>query len=117
MIYTPDDLLLLEAEHLARDLLLNVEETQVAVAALVNSWAPVLQAASDYFAPQAVTPCSQVLEIGRGLRGDASDWIGKGGTDPRLSRIRELLKDGAAASEVTRRAPQRQNASTWQPTQ
>jgi hypothetical protein len=110
MIDTADDLLLLEAEHLARDLLLNVEETQGAVAALVNSWAPVIQAASDYFAPQAVTPCSQVLEIGRGLRRDASDWIGKGGTDPRLSRIRELLKDGAAASEVTRRVPQRQNA-------
>jgi len=110
MIDTPDDLLLLEAEHLARDLLLNVEETQGAVAALVNSWAPAIQAASDYFAPQAVTPCSQVLEIGRGLRRDASDWIGKGGTDPRLSRIRELLNDGAAASEATRRVPQRQNA-------
>ena len=35
MIDTADDLLLLEAEHLARDLLLNVEETQGAVAALV----------------------------------------------------------------------------------
>jgi hypothetical protein len=110
MIDTADDLLLLEAEHLARDLLLNVEETQGAVAALVNSWAPVIQAASDYFAPQTVTPCSQVLEIGRGLRRDASEWIGKGGTDPRLSRIRELLKDGAAASEETRRVPQRQKA-------
>src|SRR5665647_897662 len=110
MIDTPDDLLLLEAEHLARDLLLNVEETQGAVAALVNSWASVIQAASDYFAPQTVTPCSQVLEIGRGLRRDASDYIGKGGTDPRLNRIRELLKDGAAASEVTRRVPQRQKA-------
>ncbi len=110
MIDTADDLLLLEAEHLARDLLLNVEETQGAVAALVNSWAPVIQAASDYFAPETVTPCSQVLEIGRGLSGDAWDWIGKGGTDPRLGRIRELLKDGAAASEVTRRVPQRQNA-------
>jgi hypothetical protein len=110
MIDTADDLLLLEAEHLARDLLLNAEETQGAVAALVNSWTPAIQAASDYFAPQAVTPCSQVLEIGRGLRRDASDWIGKGGTDPRLSRIRELLKDGAAASEVIRRVPQRQHA-------
>ena len=109
MIDTPDDLLLLEAEHLARDLLLNVEETQGAVAALLNSWAPAVQAASDYFAPQAVTPCSQVLEIGRGLRRDASDWIGKGATDPRLNRIRELLKDGAAASEGVRHVPQRQN--------
>ena len=110
MIDIADDLLLLEAEHLARDLLLNVEETQGAVAALINSWAPVIQAASDYFAPQTVTPCSQVLEIGRGMRRDASDWIGKGGTDPRLNRIRELLNDGAAAPEATRSVPPRQNA-------
>jgi hypothetical protein len=51
-----------------------------------------------------------VLEIGRGLRRDAWDWIGKGAPDPRLSRIRELFEDGAAAPEMTRRVPQRQNA-------
>ncbi len=107
---TADDLLLREAEHLARDLLLNVDDTKAAVAALVNSWAPAIQAASDYFSPQAVTPCSQILEIARGLRRDASEWIGDGGTEPRLSRIRELLKDGAAASEEIRRRPQRQHA-------
>jgi hypothetical protein len=110
MIDTPDDLLLLEAEHLARDLLLDADETQSAVASLVNGWTPVIQAASAYFGTQDVTPCSQVLEIGRGLRPDAWDWIGKGAPDPRLSRIRELLEDASSAPETARRVPRRQNA-------
>jgi len=55
---TPDDLLLLEAEHLARDLLLNADETQGAAASLLNGWTPIIQAASAYFAPQDETPCS-----------------------------------------------------------
>jgi len=93
---TPDDLLLLEAEHLARDLLLNADETQGAAASLLNGWTPIIQAASAYFAPQDETPCSQVLEIGRGLRRDAWDWIGKGAPDPRLSRIRELFEDASS---------------------
>jgi hypothetical protein len=110
MIDTPDDLLLLEAEHLARDLLLNADETQGAVASLLSGWTPVIQAASAYFAPETVTPCSQVLEIGRGLRRDALDWIGKTAPDPRLSRIRELFEDASSAPETARRVPPRQNA-------
>ena len=107
---TPDDLLLLEAEHLARDLLLNADETQGAAASLLNGWTPIIQAASAYFAPQDETPCSQVLEIGRGLRRDAWDWIGKGAPDPRLSRIRELFEDASSTPETARRVPRRQNA-------
>ena len=107
MIDTPDDLLLLEAEHLARDLLLNADETQGAVASLLSGWTPVIQAASAYFAPETVTPCSQVLEIGRGLRRDALDWIGKAAPDPRLSRIRELFEDASSAQETARRVPPR----------
>ena len=61
MIDTPDDLLLLEAEHLARDLLLDADNTQDAVASLLNGWGPVIGASSGYFAPQTVTPFSQVL--------------------------------------------------------
>jgi hypothetical protein len=110
MIDTPDDLLLLEAEHLARDLLLNADETQGAVASLLNGWTPAIRAASAYFAPQDVTPCSQVLEIGRGSRRDAWDWIGKAAPDPRLSRIRELFEDASSAPETARRVPPRQNA-------
>jgi hypothetical protein len=110
MIDTPDDLLLLEAEHLARDLLLNADETQGAAASLLNGWTPVIHAASAYFAPDTVTPCSQVLEIGRGLRRDALDWIGKAAPDPRLSRIRELFEDASSAQETARRVPPRQNA-------
>src|SRR5665647_2204385 len=110
MIDTPDDLLLLEAEHLARDLLLNADETQGAVASLLNGWTPVIRAASAYFAPETVTPFSQVLEIGRGLRSDALDWIGKAAPDPRLSRIRELMEDTSAAPETSRKDPRRQNA-------
>lgn len=107
---TPDDLLLLEAEHLARELLLNADETQGAVASLLNGWTPVIQAASAYFAPQDLTPCSQVLEIGRGLRREALDWIGTGAPNPRLNRIRELLEDASSAPETARRVPRRQNA-------
>lgn len=110
MIDTPDDLLLLEAEHLARDLLLDADETQGAAPSLLNGWTPVIQAASAYFAPQDVTPCSQVLEIGRGLRRDAWDWIGRGAPDPRLGRIRELLEDASSAPETSRGVPRRQNA-------
>ena len=43
MIDTPDDLLLLEAEHLARDLLLDADNTQDAVASLFNGWGPVIR--------------------------------------------------------------------------
>lgn len=110
MIDTPDDLLLLEAEHLARDLLLNADETADAVVSLLSGWTPVIQAASAYFTPETVTPCSQVLEIGRGLRRDALDWIGKGTPDPRLSRIRELFEDASSAQETARRVLPRQNA-------
>jgi hypothetical protein len=110
MIDTPDDLLLLEAEHLARDLLLNADETQGAAASLLNGWTPVIRAASAYFAPETVTPCSQVLEIGRGFRRDAWDWIGRGVPDPRLSRIRELFEDASSAEETARRVPPRRNA-------
>ena len=52
MIDTPDDLLLLEAEHLARDLLLDADNTQRAVASLLNGWAPVIRASSEYYAPR-----------------------------------------------------------------
>jgi len=110
MIDTPDDLLLFEAEHLARDLLLNADETQGAVASLLNGWTPVIRAASAYFAPETVTPCSQVLEVGRGLRRDAWDWIGKAAPDPRLSRVRELFEDASSAQETVRRVPSRRNA-------
>jgi hypothetical protein len=110
MIDTADDLLLLEAEHLARDLLLNADETQRAVASLLNGWTPVIRAASAYFAPQDETPCSQVLEIGRGLRRDAWEWIGNGAPDPRLSRIQELLEDASSAPQTTRSVPRRQKA-------
>ena len=103
MIDTPDDLLLLEAEHLARDLLLNAEESQGAVASMLNGWTPIIQAAAAYFAPETVTPCSQVLEIGRGLRRDAWDWIGRGAPDPRLGRIRELFEDASSAPDLARR--------------
>jgi hypothetical protein len=110
MIDTPDDLLLLEAEHLARDLLLDADETQGAAASLLNGWTPVIRAASAYFAPETLTPCSQVLEIGRGLRRDAWDWIGRGAPDPRLSRIRELFEDASSAPATVRRVARRQNA-------
>jgi hypothetical protein len=110
MIDTPDDLLLLETEHLARDLLLNADETRRSVASLLDGWTPVIRAASAYFAPETVTPCGQVLEIGRGLRRDAWDWIGKAAPDPRLSRIRELLEDASSAPETARSASRRQNA-------
>jgi len=109
MIDTPDDLLLLEAEHLARDLLLNADETQGAVASLLNGWTPAIRAASAYFAPETLTPCSQVLEIGRGLRRDTWDWIGKAAPDPRLSRIRELFEDASSVPDLARRVPRRQN--------
>jgi hypothetical protein len=110
MIDTPDDLLLLEAEHIARDLLLVADETQSSAASLLSGWTPAIQAASGYFAPQDETPCSQVLEIGRGLRRDAWDWIGKGTPDPRLCRIRELLQDASSASQSARSVPRRQMA-------
>jgi methylphosphotriester-DNA--protein-cysteine methyltransferase len=109
MIDTPDDLLLLEAEHLARDLLLDAEDTRGAVAGLIHGWASVIRAAEGYFAPQKVTPCSQVQEIGRGMRRDALDWVGKGPPDPRLIRIQELFEDSASADEATRSDPRRQN--------
>ena len=51
MIDTPDDLLLLEAEPLARDLLLDADHTQRAVARLLNGWVPVIRASSRYYAP------------------------------------------------------------------
>lgn len=110
MIDTPDDLLLLESEHLARDLLLNADETQGAVASLLNGWTPAIRAASAYFAPHLDTPCSQVLEIGLALQRDALDWIGRAAPDPRLSRIRELFEDASLAPETARTVPPRQNA-------
>jgi hypothetical protein len=110
MIDTPDDLLLLEAEHLARDLLLDADNTQRAVASLLNGWAPVIRASSGYYAPQTLTPFSQVLEICRGMRRDARDWIGPGTPDPRLTRIRELFEDVASAPQAARDLPRRQNA-------
>jgi hypothetical protein len=110
MIDTPDDLLLLEAEHLARDLLLDADNTQRAVASLLNGWAPVVRASSGCFAPQTVTPFSQVLEVCRGMRRDARDWIGPGAPDPRLTRIRELFEDVASAPQAARDLPRRQNA-------
>ena len=110
MIDTADDLLLLEAEHLARDLLLDADNTQQAVASLLNGWAPVIRASSGYYAPQTVTPFSQVLEVCRGMRRDARDWIGLGAPDPRLTRIRELFEDVASAPQAVRDVPRRQNA-------
>jgi len=110
MIDTPDDLLLLEAEHLARDLLLDADNTQDAVASLFNGWGPVIRASSGYYAPQSVTPFSQVLEVCRGMRRDARDWVGLGAPDRRLTRIRELFEDVASAPEVARDVPRRQNA-------
>jgi hypothetical protein len=110
VIDTPDDLLLLEAEHLARDLLLDADDNQRAVANLINGWAPVIRASSGYYAPQTVTPFSQVLEICRGMRRDARDWIGPGAPDPRLARIRELFEDVTSAPEATQDLPRRQHA-------
>jgi len=110
MIDTPDDLLLLEAEHLAPDLLLDADNTQDAVASLFNGWGPVIRASSGYYAPQSVTPFSQVLEVCRGMRRDARDWVGLGAPDRRLTRIRELFEDVASAPEVARDVPRRQNA-------
>lgn len=110
MTDTPDDLLLLEAEHLARDLLVDADETRRDVAGLLNGWAPMIQAASDYFAPHSVTPFSQLVEIGRVVRRDASDWLGKGTHDPRLTRIRDLFEDLGGAPELTRQDPTRRKA-------
>jgi hypothetical protein len=110
MIDTPDDLLLLEAEHLARDLLFDAHSTRSAVAGLINGWEPVIRSSSEYFAPEAVTPCSQVLEVCRGMRRDSLDWVGRGVPDPRLGRIRELLMDAASASQEIRRLRGRQEA-------
>ena len=111
MIDTPDDLLLLEAEHLARDLLLDADNTQDAVASLFNGWGPVIRASSGYYAPQSVTPFSQVLEICRGMRRDARDWIGPGRPDPRLDRIRELLEDVASVPHPSGDLPRRQTSA------
>ncbi len=111
MIDTPGDLLLLEAEHLARDLLLDADNNQCAVASLLKGWAPVMRASSRYYAPQTVTPFSQVLEICRGMRRDARDWIGPGAPDPRLNRIRELFEDVASAPQAARDLPRRRNAA------
>jgi hypothetical protein len=110
MIDTPDDLLLLEAEHLARDLLLDTDNNQRAVARLLNGWAPVIRASSGYYAPQTVNPFSQVLEICRGMRRDAREWVGPGAPDPRLHRIRILFEDLASSPQAARDLQRRQNA-------
>lgn len=109
MIDTPDDLLLLEAEHLARDLLLDVDHTRQTAASLLNGWAPVLASSTRALAHDPTHPLSQVLQIWQGMRHDARDWIGHGRPDPRLTRISELLDDIATqpptpASSRTRRA-------------
>jgi len=111
MIDTPDDLLLLEAEHLARDLLLDVDDSQRAVASLLNGWEPVIRASATYYAPQTVNPFSQVQEICRGIRRDARDWIGPGRPDPRLDRIRQLLEDVASAPQASGDLPRRQTSA------
>jgi hypothetical protein len=111
MIDTPDDLLLLEAEHLARDLLLDVDDGQRAVASLLNGWAPVILASATFYASQTVNPFSQVLEICRGIRRDAQDWIVPGRPDPRLDRIRELLEDVASAPQGSGNLPRRQTSA------
>ena len=63
---TPDDLLLLEAEHLARDLLLNADETQGAAASLLNGWTPIIQAASAYFARRTRPPAAKCWRSAEG---------------------------------------------------
>jgi hypothetical protein len=103
MTDTPDDLLLLEAEHLARDLLLEAGHTRQAAATLLTGWAPAIQAASDCLERESANPFSQVLEIWHGMRRDARDWIGPGRPDPRLIRIRQLYDDirtGSLRAEV-----------------
>jgi hypothetical protein len=86
------------------------DNTQRAVASLFSGWAPVIQASSGYYARQTATPFSQVLEISRGMRRDARDWIGPGAPDQRLNRIRELLEDVASAPAAARDLPRRQDA-------
>ena len=111
MIDTPDDLLMLEAEHLARDLLLDVDESQRAVASLLYGWAPVILVSAKYSDSQTANPFGQVLEICRGIRGDARDWIGPGRPDPRLDRIRELLEDVASAPQASGNLSRRQTSA------
>lgn len=96
MTDTPDDLLLLEAEHLARDLLLDIDRTRAASASLVEGWEPVLRAASACLTHDGNNPLGQVLEIWHGMRRDARDWVGPSRADPRMTRISELLDDVAS---------------------
>lgn len=105
MTDTPEDLLLLEAEHLARDLLLDADPRRPSAPALLNGWAPVLQAASHPLEGEVPNPLSQVLEIWHGMRSDTLAWVGRAQPDPRLTRIRLLFEDinaGRPGTELPR---------------
>lgn len=110
MSQTADDLLMLEAEHLARDLLLATDARPKTVAAAFAGWGPVIGVSSKFFAGEA-NPLAQVLAICRGADRDAREWIGGAAPDGRLRRIRELLDDVASSSSASNAREQHQAAA------
>ncbi|MHB1011062.1 MAG: hypothetical protein ACYC1E_17970, partial [Propionibacteriaceae bacterium] len=68
---TPDDLLLLEAEHLARDLLLTADTKPRNLPGLITGWERLIPAATAITGTQVPNPLSQVLQISVAIRRDA----------------------------------------------
>jgi hypothetical protein len=83
MTDTPDDLLLLEAEHLARDLLLTADDKPQTLPGLITGWEHPIPAAAEITNIQTPNPLSQVREISRAIRQDAHDWMGPSKPDPK----------------------------------
>jgi hypothetical protein len=96
MSQTADDLLMLEAEHLARDLLLASDASPKTIASAFAGWGAVIGTGSIFFAGEA-NPLDQVLAVCRGSARDAREWIGGAAPDGRLRRMAELLEDVATS--------------------
>ncbi len=110
MSQTADDLLMLEAEHLARDLLLATDARPPMVAATYAGWGPVIGAGSKFFDGES-NPLAQVLAICRAADRDAREWIGRAEPDARLRRITELLDDVARSPAASNARAEHQAAA------